>query len=500
MHPLLEALKPLAASSGSVLARSAYGMGLAVTQPDGSTRPIPITATPVVADRAKINERAELSARLSSAAVKMSRAVLGSSNRELLAGALSPLERELAERTYLTARRFATTRVDYFLRAQDGKAAALEINATIPAMQGYSDIAAESLIRWIGGQATLSEEAIEDLLQRNGSNARALYTALLDGFELERGRAPERIGLLCRRNDAQISELRHLAKRFAELGTEAEVVFPDELSGEEEVVARGKRFELIYRHLFVRRLEESPAPYVARLFARSAGGRTVLLNPPASQVEVKTTFALLSQAAHEPALAERAQLDAEEIKAAGEAIPWTRLFRRGPASGEWGQRISNLVDLVASHPEGFVLKRAWDYGGKAVFLGLSAHEASFGERTRAAFGSALSWSELCRRAAEDVAGGGFVVQAIVAASPQAHLLCTEAGSSAQQLYVDFSAYASVGLRRSPEWGGVCRGSTSQIVNIVGGGSVLPLLTTEVADALLTALRARSLGGTGAGAL
>ena len=53
------------------------------------------------------------------------------------------------------------------------------------------------------------------------------------------------------------------------------------------------------------------------------------------------------------------------------------------------------------------------------------------------------------------------------------------GVSSVELYVDFSAYASVGIDAPLEWGGVCRGSLSQIVNIVGGGGVLPLLTEEV---------------------
>jgi hypothetical protein len=281
-----------------------------------------------------------------------------------------------------------------------------------------------------------------------------------------------------------------LAERFAELGTEADVLFPDELSGDEYVFARGERYELIYRHLFVRRVEESPAPYITSLLAECPSRRAVVLNPPASQIEVKTTFALLSQAGQEPRLAQRAGLDADELQAARDAIPWTRLFRRGPAKDEEGAPIADLVSFVAAQPERFVLKRAWDYGGKAVFIGASAEDDSFSDRTRAAFGAALSWSELCQRAADDRLGGGFVVQAMVDAAPQTHLLCTEDGLSARQLYVDFSAYASVGLTRSPEWGGVCRGSASHVVNIVGGGGVLPLLTTEVADALLAGLLAR----------
>jgi hypothetical protein len=89
---------------------------------------------------------------------------------------------------------------------------------------------------------------------------------------------------------------------------------------------------------------------------------------------------------------------------------------------------------------------------------------------------------------------------MIEASPQSHVLCTEMGSTKQELYVDFSAYASVGLDRAPDWGGVCRGSPSHIVNIVGGGGVLPLITTEVADALLVALQARSASEKGNRAL
>lgn len=500
VHPLLEVLRRLAASDGVTLAHSAYAKGLAVTSLDGSSRPIPITATPVIADLKQIRQRADLSARLSSAAVKMSRSILAGPDRELIAGALSPRERRIALKTFAAASRLATTRVDYFLRGKSDQPFALEINATIPAMQGYSDIAAEAFIEWVGQAAGLSKGAILGLIRSNGSNARALYEALVSGFALERGRDPTRIGLLCRRNDAQLTELTYLARRFSDLGTESRVVFPDQLSGDAIVEADGKSYELIYRHLFVRRLDKIDAPYVVELFEEVPGRKAVVLNPPASQVEVKTTFALLSMAARDPELAELAELDPDERRAVQEALPWTRMFRPGPTTGEHGGRIDDLVKLVAGHPERFVLKRAWDYGGKAVFIGRSSADASFAERTREAFGAALSWEALCERAAADPVGGGFIVQAMVEASPQSHVLCTRSGATTQELYVDFSAYASVGLGRVPDWGGVCRGSASHIVNIVGGGGVLPLVTTEVADALLVALQARSASEKGNRAL
>ena len=45
------------------------------------------------------------------------------------------------------------------------------------------------------------------------------------------------------------------------------------------------------------------------------GKKAVFLNPPTSQMEVKTTFALLSQAVAEPELAEGAGLSPEELEA-----------------------------------------------------------------------------------------------------------------------------------------------------------------------------------------
>jgi hypothetical protein len=486
MKELIETLRREAKAFGPTLSKTAHARGLLVTDKDGSTRPIPITATPVILDAEEIKRRAHLSAHLSSAAFKMAKAVLSSSARDVLAAALSPVERSIMEKTFNQIARLATTRVDFFVSAKGPMA--LEINATIPAMQGYSDIAARTFIEVVGRHAGISDRQIAQLWAKNGSNAIALHQALLDGYVQERSKRPARIALLCRRNDAQISELRYLAERFNELGTEAEVVYPDQLSGNDKVQANGKLFDLVYRHLFVRRLEEIDAPYVRELFGQVPGKKAVLLNPPVSQMEVKTAFALLSQASVEMDLARAAHLAGDELIAIEQAVPWTRPFRQVKTVDPDGKQVTNLVDRVAAEPDRFVLKRAWDYGGKAVFVGRSVKEEGFDERVRAAYGASLRWPELCARAAEDRVGGGFVVQELIQTTPESHLLCTDRSVDTVEMFVDFSAYASVGLRRQPPWGGVCRGSPSRIVNIVGGGGVLPLITTDVANSLMTAFR------------
>jgi hypothetical protein len=496
VHPFIEVLRREAKDFGPGLAKEAFARGLAVTSPDGSTRPIPITATPVIVAQHEIQRRVEISTRLASAALKLAKFILRSPQKELLLAALSPVERPIAEKTHDRVERLANTRVDYFVDESSprSRVRALEVNATIPAMQAYSDIAANTLIEVIGRRASLSASNIEDLCSRNGSNALALYRALLEAFSAERQGQPARIALLCRRNDPQITELYYLAHQFRRFGTEAAVVFPDQLSGVDRVHADGRAYDLVYRHLFVRRLQEINSPYLMELFSEVPGRRAVLVNPPAAQVEVKTTFALLSQASVEPALARQAVLSEDELAAAREAVPWTRSFRRGAASDAEGRAIPDLVGWVTAHPERFVLKRAWDYGGKAVFVGLTAQEDSFRARTRAAYGADLSWSALCERAAEDPVGGGFVVQELIPNQTVSHLLCSEESVWPAELYVDFSAYASVNLERPPPWGGVCRGSSSPIVNIVGGGGVLPLLTQEVADALARHLQRDPVGG------
>lgn len=465
-----------AAAFGPTLEKLAAERGLAVTKKeDGGVRPIPITATPVVVPRAELHRRQRLAASLASAGLKMSRAMLAGLRREVVFNGLSPLEQRLAEATFRTVDTLATTRVDFFV---NDRVHALELNATIPAMQAYSDIAADTFLEVAGRHFGASDAQIARWQDANGSNAKALLQALKLGYAKQRpGRPLERMVLLSRRNDAQLTEQRALCTAFNRLGVEAYVAHPDQLSGEARVLFDGKPVDLIYRHLFVRRLEEVDlvgAPYITALLARPDPSRVVVLNPPASQVEVKAVFGLLSEALDDGSVAKAAQLSNDELDAIRQTVPWTRHFRG-----------SSLLREVQANPDRYVIKRSWDYGGRAVFVGRTRAETSFADRVQTAFGERLDWAQTCERAERDQTGGGFVVQHLIDTRPERHLLCQGGQQTWAELFVDFSAYASVGLPEQPAWGGVCRGSLSQIVNIVGGGGVLPLLTEEVAGELHT---------------
>jgi hypothetical protein len=488
VHEPFQDLRPLAGTYAPALAREAFSRGLATTAPDGTRKPITPGATPVVLPASVIAERHALARTLASAGFRMAQATALGPSREVILGALSPLERRLIERSAPSTRRLAIARIDFLV---SGRPAALELNATIPAMPGYSDMAAGAFLSAVGRAAGMDAAAIHALEVQNGSNVEALHRALVTTSLEERGRPPGRIAVLCRRNDSQLTEVDHLVGRFTELGTEAHRVYPDEASGEQLFTAHGKTFDLVYRHLFVHRLSETPQPFLEAFFAGDVAQGSLLFNHPAAHVEAKSNFALLSRAVDEPDLAATAGLGDEDLEAIRRAVPWTRFLAPGPARAPGGEALPDLVGHVAAHPEEFVLKRAWDYGGKAVFVGPASDEPGFASRAEAAFGQRLAWPALVARAAVDRRGGGFVVQAVVDVPAERHLLATPDGPVEGEVFVDYSAFASVGLRSEPPWGGVVRASASRIVNIQGGGGVLPLLTEPVWATLRRALGAES---------
>jgi hypothetical protein len=451
-------------STGRALGARAFDAGLAVTLPDGSRRPIPIGAIPVVIDDAEVEARNRIAALLVAATSKAARWRLAGAERAATLAALSPAEQRLVLATAGRPTDVAVARVDFL------GSAALEVNATIPAMQGYSDIAAAS---WLEQYAPASD--LDDLRRRNGRNSAALLDALLALHAAARSGPPERIGLLCRRGDSQLSEIVHLQRSFSAAGHDCAIVHPDELElAHGYLLHRGARLSLVYRHLFLHRLDAAPSAAVEAAITQPAGYGTLLLNGPAPHLEMKSTLALLSAAASDDAGANRLQLTQEERRAVATHVPWTRRLAQLDAR----ERAE-----VEATPDRFVLKRSWSYGGHDVFVGRARDSAEFRERSRRSFADARDWVELCRAAADDLRGDGFIVQRAVEASRAPQLLCTPAGVQRGEVVTDYAAYATLGA--TPAWTGVCRAAASDIVNIVGGGGVVPLLRRSVAERVLS---------------
>ncbi|HVF33749.1 MAG TPA: hypothetical protein VND91_00315 [Candidatus Saccharimonadia bacterium] len=475
-----EAFEPGAPSpSGTDLARRALELGLAVTRTDGSLRAIPIGSTPVVVDTREIERRRVLATQLVEATARAARHALEGPDRIRLLGAMRPVERRLVEATWRGLDRLATARVDFSVLGN--ALAALEVNTTIPAMQGYSDIAARAYIEHAGASAGMTPAAIEALIVRNGSNADALRVALEESLRAHDPDQPLRtVALLCRRGDAQATELQWLRARFEAAGLDAAIVHPDEVESADPFSARGRAWQLVYRHLFASRLDDEPAPAVEAALANWNGGASLVVNPPSAHLEMKGTFAILSTLLADEAAAAEAGITPHARASLRDAVPWTRWLDPGPSDLPGGERTRDLAAAIAAAPEHYVIKRSWSYGGTGVFVGAEAHDEVFATRLTQAFGGAIrDWAALCAHAARD---GRYVVQVNAPTGRVAMSLHTPDATASGDMRVDYAAFASLGTSGAG-WGGVVRAAPSAIVNIVGGGGVVPILRREVDDAL-----------------
>jgi hypothetical protein len=468
-HPLLADLARCALQRGTGLAERAFEGGLAVTQADGTVRPIPIGAIPVILSDEEVRRRRELAMHLTHATAKAARWRLAGPGRHAVLDALGPAEQRLVRATWDGPSDLAVARVD-FLGAP--ALAALEINATIPAMQGYSDIAAAAWLATFAGDC----HDLPALLRANGSNAMALQQALVELYALHRGDELSSVGLLCRRGDAQLTELRYLRDRFSAAGLEVHLVHPDELSEREgRLLYAGRPLQLLYRLLFLSRLDAGLTSALEAVLSKPRARGTLVLNRPAPHLEMKSTLAWLSTAGESGDVARAMDLTEPEQAAIRASVPWTRSLIEAGSPAER----DDWIALLKQRPDDFVLKRAWSYGGNDVFVGRARDTAAFWSRVHATYPHVDRWVDLVDLASEDARGGGFVVQRAVARTTSGQVLCTPTRAHTAEVVTDYAAYASIGT--SPAWGGVCRAAASDVVNIVGGGAVVPVIRKAVAD-------------------
>jgi hypothetical protein len=445
---------------GRAAAEEAWKGGMTVLRPDGVVVPIPLVAEPEPLSAEELGWLAAEARAILSGAVKLARALLAQGDdrdREALLGPFQGLEAEAMARLFDEAPVPAVlARVDFLRPAappaaavasaaasvpDDGPAAprALELNATIPAMPAYADLAAHSWLRAAARERGLPPRVADDLVAACGSNMEDFRATLQAYYELRGGtRARPSIAVVARPGDAQIGELRRLAAHFRQMGHEARNLVPDDCEPEE--------WDFLYRHVWAHRTPpESP-------FARAlrAPGKFVLANPVNGLLEAKALFARLSECAEDARLAALAGLDEAEVGAA-RRLPWTRRLDAA------------LVPRLLEHREGFVLKRSWDYGGKSVHLGAEM--------------DAPAWRRAVEAAAGDTRGGGFVAQERIFAGRRPATRVAPEGVTRVELVRDVSTYAGLGPV-SPR-GSVVRAAASPIVNILGGGGLAPVIPAGV---------------------
>ncbi|HSN14134.1 MAG TPA: hypothetical protein VLT61_05845 [Anaeromyxobacteraceae bacterium] len=432
---------------GREAARLAWEGGMTVRKPDGAIVPIPLVAEPEVLPRAALEAVAREAGHILSGAVRLAKALLDhgdARDREALLGPFSGLEAEAMARLFTEAPQPAmVARVDFLVPEGGGPPRALELNATIPAMPAYADLASHSWLRAAGRAKGFAPREREALVAACGSHMENLRVALVEFHRARGGRGSRpSIALVARPGDAQIGELRRLAAHFRQMGHRAENLLPDDCVPEE--------WDVLYRHVWAHRV--APGAPFARALLDPA--RYPLANPVNGLLEAKALFARLSECAEDDGLAGRAGLTPDE-RAAASRLPVTRRLD-GP-----------LAARVKDERARWVLKRSWDYGGKSVHLGAETDPAA--------------WPAIVDAALADARGGGFVAQERVFARRGPATRVTPEGVTRGVLYRDLSTYCGLGSR--PPSGSVVRAAASPIVNILGGGGLAPVIPEDVAAAL-----------------
>ena len=429
-------------------AEQAWAGGMTVLRPDGAVVPIPLLAEPEVLPEETLASLAGEARAILTGTVKLARALLAhgdARDHEALLGPFEGLEAEAMARLFDEAPSpVMMARVDFFPPAGGGPPRALELNATIPAMSGYADLAAHGWLRAAARALGRAPRQAEDLVAACGSNAEKLRRALV-GWHRDRGGGRRRpsIALVARPGDAQQGELAHIAAHFRRMGHRAETTTPERCIPEE--------WDVLYRHVWAHRTPpDSP-------FARAlrAPGKYALANPVNGLLEAKALFARLSEAGADARLAGMAGLDEAEL-AAARRLPETRRLDEETAA------------RVLAEPGRWVLKRSWDYGGKSVRLGALEEPAA--------------WARAVEEALGDRRGGGWVAQERVVALPRPATRVTPEGAAPAALYRDVSTYA--GMRPGGPDGSVVRAAASPVVNILGGGGLAAVIPAAVHAALV----------------
>jgi len=399
------------------LAREAQRRASALGLMRGAT-PIPLVLSPCSLPREELAALGRGARSITSALVQVARELIERrpEKARLLFHHLSPLESEALATRWREAEDLLHSRIDWFVDGA-GNVKALEVNATIPAMQIYSDAAVRGWVQAV-------RPGREPALSANPSNAEWLLDALL---KAARGRAqPVKVQLLHREGDPQLTELTTLAEMFKARGIEARTCTPA------DVTLDGDPHRVLYRHLFARHVEPESELGVAFLDPERHG----MWNRVDGWLETKGLFAELSL----------------QAKAHGidDLVPWTRL-------------LDDIEDSALGDGDNFVLKKSHDYGGKSVVIGREAGPEAF----RQALGRA--------RASEP---GSWVAQELIDAPAIDRFLCTETGARRAPMHLDVSTFASL-IEGVPDGGSVVRAAPGRIVNIVGGGGVAPLFADDV---------------------
>jgi hypothetical protein len=288
-------------------------------------------------------------------------------------------------------------------------------------------------------------------------------------------------------------------ERFRALGTEAHRVYPDEASDGELFTAHGLRFGLrLTATSSSTASAETPHPFLEPFFAGDGPrpARSCSITRPRTWRRRATSPSSPGRS-EEPAPGRRGRRSiAEELEAIHVAVPWTRVLAPVTPGVREERRSPDLVEHVARPPgAGSSSSAPGITAGRRVSSGQASEEPwlSPPAPSRPSGSARLARASSGGAAHRPARRRGRRSQAVVDIPRSAPLLATSERSRwrRRSSWTTPLLASVVRPRPSPAWGGVVRASASRIVNIQGGGGVLPLIEASVWERLRRHLRAGS---------
>ncbi len=370
---------------------------------------------------------------------------------------LSPLEREVALDPRRLARPCATIRMDLFFGTHDLHI--IEVNATIPAMQAYSDMIAEAYM-------AASKQPFHYI-----SNTRQLLTSLLEHAGVN-GQRTATIGIVSRPLDSQSAELQWYQRHWQALGYKVILATPDELHWQARRLLVGDQaLDFCYRHIFASRLQPGEAFYQA-----CEGSDDVqVYNPVAAHMEIKALLAILSRGACDEDLRAAIALTAAEVEAISRRVPWTRLIENAQHLVPGEQTPRDLCAWVKANPEQLVIKSSSGYGGHRVIIGSLADSAAVQQQMGEIAGRAapMTWLEFVEWCCLAKTGLWIVQQKVPGLNLQHRFIDRDDQVKTAKSFIDCSIFLNEGVTTQVN-GPVIRFAPELVVNIGRGGGIMPV--------------------------
>jgi uncharacterized circularly permuted ATP-grasp superfamily protein len=280
-----------------------------------------------------------------------------------------------------------------------------------------------------------------------------LLEALVASFREWGGKAnPPVIGIVDWREVPTWSEFEILQARFEREGVPTLISDPrDLLFDGKNLMAQGRRIDLLYRRVLINDILSRPAECEALLKAYSAGA-VCMANALTCKITHKKAFFAVLTDERNAALFSGAERDLIRRH-----IPWTRLL--ADVKTTRGGESLGLLEYVRCRRNDFVLKPNDEYGGTGVTLGWENDEREWD----AALNRALADSE-----------HAWVVQERIAIRREVFPMQTADGVQMRDMLVDLAPY----LFRGKMAGFLTRLSSTGLANVTSGGGQVPAMVVD----------------------